>query len=375
MNIPDLLIQITPTLPPDVNGLGDYAFNLAESLRANCGLRTKYLVTDPSWSAQHSVITKNTSIVETKSELFKLLCQSSAYGSTVLLHYVGYAYDKRGCPFWLLDSLARWKSQFPSVKLITMFHEIAASGPPWTSAFWLSGFQRKIAKQLVKISDYIVTSKQLYAEILQGYAQDRFNNVPILPVFSNIGEPSNPSDLSARQRHLVIFGGRSRRNKVYQSSLDQLHQICHYLNIQQIFDIGPNLDSIPTCIGNVPITVTGTLPRYEVSAILSGAFAGFFNYPPAFLGKSGIFAAYCAHRLLPVSAQITDHIEDGLHPGKHYLLPEQYSTGIVSETFLQEITDNAYKWYRPHCLAFQTQMFAKCIVENIAIGKEGIHET
>lgn len=365
--MPGLLIQITPKLPPDVNGLGDYAFNLAESLRANFGLKTKYLVTDPSWSAQHSAITNKTSIVETvetKSELLKLLCQSSAYGSTVLLHYVGYAYDKRGCPFWLLDDLAQWKSQFPSVKLITMFHEVAASGPPWTSAFWLSGFQKKIAKQLVQISDHIVTSKQLYAEILKSYAQDRFNDIPTLPVFSNIGEPSNPSDLSARQRHLVIFGGRSRRNKVYQFSLEQLHKICQGLNIQQIFDIGPMLDSIPTHIGNVPITVTGSLPREEVSAILSVAIAGFFNYPPAFLGKSGIFAAYCAHRLLPVSAQITSQIEDGLHPRQHYILPDQYFMGVKREISLQAIADSAYAWYQTHSLSEQTRVFYSAIAQD-----------
>jgi hypothetical protein len=214
-----------------------------------------------------------------------------------------------------------------------------------------------LAQRLVQISDSILTSKQLYAEILQSYSQGRFNDVPTLPVFSTVGEPSNLPDLLVRQRHLVIFGSRGRRNKVYQSSLDQLHQICQCLNIQQIFDIGPKLDSIPTRIGNVPITATDSLPSYEVSATLSGAFAGFFNYHPAFLGKSTIFAAYCAHRVLPVSAQMTNHSEDGLYPGQHYILPDQYSTGMTSETSLQHIADNAYVWYQAHNLSAQAKTY------------------
>ncbi|WLT38826.1 hypothetical protein NON20_03460 [Synechocystis sp. B12] len=88
----------------------------------------------------------------------------------------------------------------------------------------------------------------------------------------------------------MIFGGRGQRGKVYQSSLDQLQQICRYLDIEQILDIGPKLDSIPTHISAVPITATGSLPSDEVSALLSKAIAGFFNYNPQFLGKSSIFA-------------------------------------------------------------------------------------
>jgi hypothetical protein len=97
-----------------------------------------------------------------------------------------------------------------------MFHEIAASGPLWTSAFWLSATQRNLAKRLVKVSDRLLTSKQLYAEILQGYSKGRFNEIPSLPIFSSVGEPTNPPDLSKRDRHLVIFGGQGQRSKVYQ---------------------------------------------------------------------------------------------------------------------------------------------------------------
>jgi hypothetical protein len=139
--------------------------------------------------------------------------------------------------------------------------------------------------------------------------------------------------------------------------LEQLSQACRYLDIETIIDIGPTLDSTPSHVGKVPITATGSLPKDEVSAILSEAIAGFFDYAPAFLGKSGIFAAYCAHRILPISAQMTSHIEDGLYPGQHYLLPDQYSAGGEDGVILQAIANNANFWYSCHSLPIQSKTF------------------
>jgi hypothetical protein len=242
-----------------------------------------------------------------------------------------------------------------------MFHEIAASGPPWSRTFWLSGMQKRLAQRLVQISDRILTSKRSYAELLQSYAPGRFDTIPTLPVFSTVGELQNPSNLPARTHRLVIFGGRSKRTKVYKDSLEQLRQICRYLNIQQIFDIGPPLDSLPGDIDTVPIIAAGCLPSEEVSAILSDSIAGFFSYNPAFLGKSTIFAAYCAHQVIPISATMTDLPEEGLQPGKHYALPNQYNTEKRDMALMQAIADNAYAWYQTHNLSYQALTFSDII--------------
>jgi hypothetical protein len=356
------LIQIVPTLPPLIGGVGDYAHCLALQLLKDFHLSTHFLVFDQSWGGDLKGSNYAVSPVSQNcASLLQQLDTCVESGSTILLHYVGYGYSKQGTPTWLINGLYRWKTNNPTGRIVTMFHEIAASGPPWSRTFWLSGFQIRLAKRLIQISDRILTNKRLYAETLQRYSQGRFKEIPALPVFSNVGEPSNPPSLSNRQRHLAIFGGRSRRARVYRSSLNHLHQICHYLGIQKIFDIGPKFDSVPTHIGNVPIIVTGSLPSARVSAILSGAIAGFFDYNTAFLGKSGIFAAYCAHRMLPVSAQMTSHVEDDLYPGQHYMLPEQYSTAVKDETWLQATADTAHAWYQTHSLSEQALTFYQLI--------------
>jgi hypothetical protein len=55
----------------------------------------------------------------------------------LLLHYSGYGYAKRGAPFWLLRAMRHFRCEHPSVPWMTMFHEVAASGPINTSAFWM----------------------------------------------------------------------------------------------------------------------------------------------------------------------------------------------------------------------------------------------
>ena len=350
-----LVVQIVPRLPPAIDGVGDYALNLAHQLRVDYDLDTQFLIGDPAWSGTEQLEGFQTTKLITRST--EALLNQLAQMHLILLHYVGYGYAKRGCPVWLIKGLELWKRESPHIPLFAIFHEVAASGSPWTSAFWLSSCQNQLAKRLVLMSDRILTSKRSYAEMLQSYAPDRFDTIPTLPVFSTVGELQNPSSLSERTRRLVIFGGRSQRFKVYKDSLEQLRQICRYLDIQQIFDIGPPLDSFPAHIDAVPITTAGCLPSEEVSTILADSIAGFFSYHPAFLGKSTIFAAYCAHRVIPISATMSDFLEEGLQPGRHYALPSQYNTEKNDMTLMQAIADKAYAWYQGHSLAVQVKAY------------------
>ncbi|WLT38825.1 hypothetical protein NON20_03455 [Synechocystis sp. B12] len=186
------IIQIVPKLPPAIDGLGDYALNLARQFRLDHQLDTIFVVGAPDWKGSDEIEGFKVFKLPNRDcdSLVSLLSQLPT--SKVLLHYVGYGYAKRGCPIWLIQALEIWKRQHQQAHLVTMFHEIAASGPLWTSAFWLSATQRNLAKRLVKVSDRLLTSKQLYAEILQDHSKGRFNEIPSLPIFSNVGEPANP---------------------------------------------------------------------------------------------------------------------------------------------------------------------------------------
>ncbi len=66
--------------------------------------------------------------------------------------------------------------------------------------------------------------------------------------------------------------------------------------------MGPPLEGTEETVGGIPVRRHGVLPAAEVSRLLLGSLAGFVAYPAYFLPKSTIFAAYCAHGVLPVQA-------------------------------------------------------------------------
>ena len=356
------IIQIVPQLPPSINGLGDYALNLARQLRKDFDIKTHFVVGDANWESAREIEGFPISVVpkcSTAAVLSTLLkdCPSPA---PVLLHYVNYGYAKRGCPVWLVDGLERWLAKDATRSLVTMFHEVYAYGfPPWNSSFWLSPIQRNLASRLAQLSDRCITSRRNYAELLHKLSKGKHSQIPTLPVFSNVGEPEEVLPLAKRSRKIVVFGGWDSRRKVYQNSSTELSYVCKLLGIEEILDIGPPTQLSLSAIGGVPIVEMGQLPAPRVSDMLLHSLAGFFDYIPGYLAKSTIFAAYCAHGLLPISARYNPSLSDGIEAGKHYWIPEEQSTKVKCVQELQLIVDNAHTWYQDHQLSIQAQIFAQ----------------
>lgn len=356
-NLPSV-ISIVPQLPPAIDGVGDYALNLARQSRKDFNIQTHFIVCNPNWTGRTEIEEFSISQVSDRSFDALLTLLSGDRTSSILLHYVGYGYANRGCPVWLVDGLQRWKNLFPKRSLITMFHEISASGPPWTSAFWLSPVQKNLAARLAQLSDRCITSKQLYAEILANLSRGKHHQIPVLPVFSNIGEPDKVLPLPERQQRLVIFGSVANRSRVYQGCQTTLDYVCNELSIQEIWDVGTPTGVTPSSIGEIPILEVGEQPANQVSEILADSIAGFSDYNPDFLAKSTIFASYCAHRLLPINAKGSTSVIDGIEPSTHYWVPNNRKNALVDEVGRQAIADNAYHWYEKHKLSIHTNIFA-----------------
>ncbi len=356
-------VQIVPKLPPAIDGLGDYALNLARPLYKGFGHKTVFIVCDPTWSGPKLLEDFDvTQIAErSASKLADCLPANQNSCAQVLLHYVGYGYAKRGCPSWLVEALEKWKSQVSGARLITMFHEVYASGPPWRSSFWLSRLQRNLATRLAVLSDQCISSRQGNAEVIQRLSRGKHSRVPTLPVFSNIGEPDGTTPLSSRERRLVVFGGRRTRQRVYQRSLAALRRACHQLKIETIIDIGPPLESTVPSVDGIPVVAAGELPASEASRYMSSSVAGFFDYHLSYLAKSTVFASYCAHRLIPVGAPYDVPQVDGLKDGTHYWMVDGQA-GELSLTNGQLIADNAHTWYQTHNLSVQANLFARQLI-------------
>lgn len=355
-------IMVVPRLPPSVDGLGDYGLFLAKQLRQQFALETVFLVGDPDWKGATTIEGFKIVKISLRKKFNLVAALKELSAEVVLLNYVGYGYAKRGCPTWLLQGLSFWKNENPQAHLVTMFHELFASGPIWTSAFWTSCWQKKIAQDLFHLSNTSATSKQGYADILASWNNKKL--VKVMPVFSNVGEPSHLTRLTDRPAALTIFGGRVWRSLLYQHAIKNIEKICHELGITEIHDIGVNLDFPLPQIAGVKITAHGILAAEKISELLSKSRGGVLYYPNAYLVKSGIFAAYCAHQVLPLNLWKEEQKSDGVENRKEYwsLNNEQVLDLVLAQT----ITNQAHAWYHEHRLEVHATYFKQQLIDQYA---------
>lgn len=357
------LTAIIPRLPPVVDGIGDYALSLARLLRDNVGITTRFIVTDPAWTGTDNVegFEVDRMAAHSTDELLNLLAEYASKGEQVLLHYEGYGYATRGCPFWLVEALERWRRASDKRVLVTIFHELYANGPPWTSSFWLSRVQKKLTVRLARLSDQWLTSLERYARVVRKMSGKELSEPHHLAVFSSIGEPQSAAPLNERRRRLVVFGTRGRRIEVYKRSAADLNRICDSLGIEEIVDIGRSVDFDIASVVDVSVVTCNELPGSEVSEICLDAIAGIIDYPASMLGKSTIFAAYCSHRMIPIVANYGDgRPADGLETGTHYWF-SSIASKQVSMASGQLMADRAFEWYQTHDLSVHAKALAACL--------------
>jgi hypothetical protein len=344
------LLQVVPTLLPD-EGVGTHATLLGGALRRRFGIESRFLVGDPAWSGAGTAAGMPAFPLPERTAG---ALRDSLTSATVLVHYVNYAYQRRGCPAWLVRGLTRWRREGAGRRLVTIFHEVYANGLPWQSSFWLSPVQRWLARELVAWSDAAVTSLDLYIRRLGGARVA--GKVEVWPVFSNLGEPADPPPYRSREPRLAVFGGPGTRRRAYAEWGEALAACCRELAIEEIWDIGPPADrsAVPAVVAGIPVQRHGALPAATVSDLLLRCRAGFLAYPAGFLTKSGIFAAYCAHGLLPVCAGAAPEPPRDTPAGKICWRPG-------TDRDPQAIARAARTWYEGHSLDRQTEMFRRLV--------------
>lgn len=261
-----------------------------------------------------------------------------------LLHYSGYGFSPRGAPLWLVRKL---QEDRPRIRRIgVFFHELYASGPPWSSAFWCSPVQRWVARSLFELSDFWITTSKSSSEWLDANSSSKPRAV--LPIASTVG--AAVSFVAERKRQLVVFGSRAVREAAYLRGGLGLVKWVEQQGVALV-DIGsPMRDEAALAVARAAGAVHhGILPSQSVSALLSGAAFGLVTYPLSYVAKSSVFASYAAHGVAPIVLSDVYPEADGLRRMEHYL--PGTPAARVQEEEIERIGRNAWAWYQPHALA------------------------
>lgn len=356
------LVQIVAGLPPAIDGVGDYALAIARALRDRHAIHTLFVVANPTWRGPGIVDGFPVALVVRKRPVALLLAMQEILAGArarpttpVLFHCSMYGFAKRALAFWLQRGFAQWKRESPASPLITMFHELVADGPIWTSPFWLHGIQCGLIRRFARESSVSLTSNARYRQHLAQIAGIEESRIVKLPVLSTVGEPGELVPPRARKRQLVIFGRPHTRDSVFSRCVPLLEAICKALDIERVLEVGPAAGAREHQLP-VAIEATGALAAGEVSAILRDSLCGFIASDASVLSKSSVFAAYCAHGTVPIVAGRDEGEADGLYANQHYLRTPLRAT--VGRDQLEAVSQSAHAWYREHSVTAQASQYA-----------------
>jgi len=342
------LLQIVPKVPGGIDGVGDHALTIAKKLRNKFGCDTVFATFKTS-SAE------NAGGFEVLS-LDGLLDDSSRKYDHTLLHYVNYGFQKRGVPFRLLSILRALRRQHRG-KLLTIFHELYASGPPWTSAFWLQPLQVHLAKSVGDLSDACIVSSDNFRRELQRMVPN--GHVELHPVPSGIGEPSlSPDQIADRDpRRWAIFGGTALVERSLRSLGQLLPQIPDSIAPRKLFVLGGEDNPVARSLLVDLAVESDYRPRIaaaDASEILKTCSFGWFNYfhrpdvETSVILKSSAFASACAHGVIPVFPHRGSAVSlDGDRlPGPFFVAPDR--SEIPGAQDRAKIAADIYSWYQRH---------------------------
>ena len=342
------LLQIVPKVPGGLDGVGDYALTIANKLREQFGCETAFA----SFKTGRIDNAGGFKVVD----LDRLLEDSTNKYDHVLLHYVNYGFQKRGVPFRLLSILRALREKHAG-KFVTVFHELYASGPPWTSAFWLQPLQIDLAKSVARLSDgCIVSSDNFRRELIRMVPHAE---IELHPVPSGLGEPLLSADqIANRNPHQwAIFGGTGLAERSLRSFRQLMLRIPDSIAPQSLFVLG-GAENQATRSLLVDLGIESDYrPRIaaaDASEILKTCSFAWFNYfhrpdvETSVILKSSAFSSACAHAVIPVLPHRGSAIAiDGDRlPGPFFVGPE--SAEIPDAEARAKTATRIYDWYQRH---------------------------
>lgn len=322
------LAILSPSLELAGNGVADYASLLASEYSKS--IEVILLSTSKVKCQLKGSIT----VERDKSSLCEIL--QSYKISHLLINYSNYGFQNKGIPFWMVSALKEIRD-LTGIEVSIFFHEIYASGKPWEISFWTHWFQKQIFRKLYKLAHHSFCSNMRVDRLIACQVDDKGVKNRNIGMFSNIPEPLFVEPAIRENGTAIVFGSLGRRQAVY----DSLEFNSWIINnkIMEVWDIG---------VGEVKNTIRckfircGILSKEEISDKMLSATFGLIEYPESLLGKSGIFAAYAAHKLTVVNFSTDKYPSyEELKKGVHYLGGDS----IVNQNLA--FGEKLYNWYQP----------------------------
>lgn len=302
----DPVCHVVPAVPPVINGLGDYARQLYRH----------WPEPKPEWHTAALNVPEEAADAWPGSVPHRFGPKVNSLGAVldetrakaVVLHYVGYGYHAKGLPLALPRVLTKWKRRTGG-SVITFFHELWATGPPTSLAYWSRPAAVWAVHQLMRLSDDWATSCHRYIRIL-GRMERRRDVGRRIPIGANIDLVAPPvlhpwplqEGIPLR---IVVFGTGLPRLRAMQAHQALLRHWTNqgYVEELRLIGLSPSQDqrnAIEALLASMPglkVVEQYDLSEKEASAALSWGNVALIQNPWDIVHKSGTYAACVRHGL------------------------------------------------------------------------------
>lgn len=337
-------VIITTQLPPNICGVGTYSWLLHQHWPGGT-IGAQFLVVKGMAVSVGTLA--HPAITEFNAKPGRLARELKRIGAAdVLLHYAGRAYQRYGCPWWLPSVLAKWKKNFPSARLMILFHELPGRWPVTSRHYWIDMCNGRVIGKLSILADVIITNTSEHAEKLNQISGR--TDIHWFPVPSNIPAPKNVSAKRVRSE-FVIFGlpfGRWQTLQMFDTEIRSWRESGH---LTKLHLIGPRDEKIDVHADQLiqswadPGIVTrhGMLPPADVSRLLNQAQFGLANATVENWSKSAVFMAFASH-----GCSVVSKTKSGAGPPLSFTItPEEVTLADVD---LNKRAQALQEWYWTH---------------------------
>ncbi|WP_072530984.1 glycosyltransferase family 4 protein [Bacteroides ilei] len=302
------ILFITKLLPPLVDGVGDYTFNLAKQFVRN-GHEVYIICKDnPKINSEVSGMTILPIIKKWNFDCYKPIIRliKEKKIDIVSLQYVPHGFQTKGLPFPLIKLTNKIKKH--NVKLFTFCHEVSVEKEKGNiKRTLLSWLMQHISKRIIENSDYVATSIEYYRNMIFKLVPNK-KNIPLIPIASNIPEVqisedelcSFKKDIAANDETIISFFGV--RN--IQTSIDAINELIDEGYKLKVLIIGKTSNNFPKNLPNDTIK-TGILNMEDIDKYFK--ITDIFILPQdSIYGcsfKSGSFSAALRNKLPIITAK------------------------------------------------------------------------
>jgi len=341
------LIIISPETPPQVCGVGDYSYQLAQQLLSSDYYKSLEIAVEKN---QDKTIQKQIPVKHWRKALSNV--QSNAQYD-LLINFTPLGFSKIAYPIAFISALKSFKEKNSGNRVFVLFHEVWNGNPKLRIHHKIRDyFSKKTCVAIGKIASGISVVTYHQKEKLEKELPEK--TILLQPVGANIYPPGNISPLLVeRSRGIwVIFGLSHTRLWTLKANIGIIKKLLADGGLTEIMSIGPYADSYGAeeaafAIEHLGVNVLkqlGKLPAELISRELLNASGAFVGQTADSLVKSGTFLSMAAHAV-PVVCNVPEIISNP--PGEALFQPDELvaNPNIIFEE-AKKRTEIMLDWYK-----------------------------